>query len=769
MADSAKTVTNYEVYENDKKIGDLSDYVDGDAKWVDGTTKKAVEFKLQKGGDLLAGKTYKIKVDNNVETDDGSKLSSNQKTITFKTPSISEAQPTAKFARVSGTNELSVIFDTDLADDANFNAKQITVKKPGGNTVAVSSVTRGTGDKEILITMEEELDVDLTYTIDLPANGIENAYFANAANKEAKGLKAQAQKDIEIKSMTAKFVQQKDNKGKADLLLTFDQRPNPESINKITVKDGSDVDEDISVTAEFYSGDTTGKTVIIKDFASNLDEVTLEDGGSYTIEINNNGVQVDAGSNAKYNQEKLKATANGVGINAPKLKKLRLNSAEEIVLEFDEDINTSNLKASNVKVLGYELLANGNFAGTTLQGDSQLKLSTSGKNLTIKPANKDVKFVTTTEVSGNVVEIEADTITNKSSKVENAVIKSNDLKAKDMIDRAKPIMIGAEKNDAETITITYSEYVEFKGNDEAKAAAQFDVKNASKVAYGKEASADSHEVVIKFNEKDTFKSDLDLAKVEVKYTKNINVLVKDKVGNEADSQTIKGLKGGSEAGAPNHTVQTAKLKAAIKDAKKFAETMVDTTAKNKLEAAISEAEANLTDKNQSEVNEAVTTLNKALEDAKKAEAEAEAKTKAEEALQTAFTEAKDYQYNPAYVYKGTVTVDNDSTTVKYKESVSGQEAINDLARYLGALYRSEGSTVSAIEYNGKTYTWDKDGKLKGSNWKSGDLTLVKAIDQQGKNQEVISKLEAIDTEYKIQLTLVDSKGHEKTVTYTIAK
>lgn len=645
------------------------------------------------------------------------------------------------------------------------------MKKPGGNTVAVSSVQRGSGDKEILINMEDELDVDLTYMIDLPANGIENAYFANAANKEAKGLKAQAQKDIEIKSMTAKFVQQKDNKGKADLLLTFDQRPNPESINKITVKDGSDVDEDISVTAEFYSGDTTGKTVIIKDFASKLDEVTLEDGGSYTIEINNNGVQVDAGSNAKYNQEKLKATANGVGINAPKLKKLRLNSAEEIVLEFDEDINTSNLKASNVKVLGYELLANGNFAGTTLQGDSQLKLSTSGKNLTIKPANKDVKFVTTTEVSGNVVEIEADTITNKSSKVENAAIKSNELKAKDMIDRAKPIMIGAEKNTAETITITYSEYVEFKGNDEAKAAAQFDVKNASKVAYGKEASADSHEVVITFNEKDTFKSDLDLAKVEVKYTKNINVLVKDKVGNEADSQTIKGLKGGSEAGAPNHTVQTAKLEAAIKDAKKFAETMVDDTAKNKLETAIKEAENNLEDKNQSKVNEAVTTLNKALEDAKKAEAEAEAKAKAEaeEALQTTFTKAKDYQYDPAYNYKGTVTVDNNSTTVKYADSVSGQEAINDLARYLGALYRSEGSTVSTIKYDGKTYTWDAKGTLKGSNWKDGELTLVKAIDQQGKNEEVISKLDKIDKEYKIELTLLDSKGHEKAVTYTIAK
>ena len=52
-------------------------------------------------------------------------------------------------------------------------------------------------DKELLLTVEE-LDVDLTYTIDLPANGVNNAYFANAANKAVSGLKAQAQKDISI-------------------------------------------------------------------------------------------------------------------------------------------------------------------------------------------------------------------------------------------------------------------------------------------------------------------------------------------------------------------------------------------------------------------------------------------------------------------------------------------------------------------------------------------------------------------------------------------
>ena len=46
----------------------------------------------------------------------------------------------------------------------------------------------------------------------------------NASNKAVTGLKAQAQKDIEVTSVSAKFIRQVDNKDKADLLLTFDQR-----------------------------------------------------------------------------------------------------------------------------------------------------------------------------------------------------------------------------------------------------------------------------------------------------------------------------------------------------------------------------------------------------------------------------------------------------------------------------------------------------------------------------------------------------------------
>lgn len=62
--------------------------------------------------------------------------------------------------------------------------------------------------------------------------------------------------------------------------------------------------------------------------------------------------------------------------------------------------------------------------------------------------------------------------------------------------------------------------------------------------------------------------------------------------------------------------------------------------------------------------------------------------------------------------------------------------MNDMARYLGAIYRQDnGASVNTIEFNGETYTWDTAEPLKGSNWsKSGDAsvqsdTLVTAITQ----------------------------------------
>ena len=55
-------------------------------------------------------------------------------------------------------------------------------------------------------------------------------------------------------------------------------------------------------------------------------------------------------------------------------------------------------------------------------------------------------------------------------------------------------------------------------------------------------------------------------------------------------------------------------------------------------------------------------------------------------------------------------------------------AMNDLARYLGALYRQDISTIIKITFNGVEYTWDPTGTLKGSNWEdaSGN-TLVSAM------------------------------------------
>lgn len=554
MSDSAKTAASYEVYENDKKIGDLSEYVvTGDGKWVDSTDKKSVEFKLDKGATkgLLAGKSYKIKVADTVKTDDGKQLSDSQRTITVKTPAITEAQPTAKVARVVG-DTIVVTFDKDLADDPHFNAKQITVKKPGGQTVNVTGVVSGTGSKELVLNFATgELDTDLTYTIDLPANGVENAYFANASNKEVKGLKAESQKDIEVTSVTAKLQQQVDNKDKADLLLTFNQRVDVADLNtavtdEIVIKDGGDTYQlgTDGLKAETFYGDTSGKTVIIKDVASKFikdaDQFAPEQGSTYTVEFKAGVVKTDAGT--KVNQEKLKATFGGVSISAPEFNKVRMNSAEEIVVEFAEDIDAKNLRASDIKVKGFELYDNGKFADdATLQGDSQLKFSVSGNQLKIQPANSKVKFAT-----GNVtdlVTIAAETIKGKASGVANtAILTSEDLTATNIIDRANPIMIGATKTDAKALQVTYSEDVDFKGTDLPKQAAQFTVENASKAAYGTEATPTTNKIAVTFNEDDTFKADLDLSKVKVKYTKNINVLVKDGKGNEALSQTITGVK-----------------------------------------------------------------------------------------------------------------------------------------------------------------------------------------------------------------------------------
>ena len=113
--------------------------------------------------------------------------------------------------------------------------------------------------------------------------------------------------------------------------------------------------------------------------------------------------------------------------------------------------------------------------------------------------------------------------------------------------------------------------------------------------------------------------------------------------------------------------------------------------------------------------------------------------------------AKDYKYEDKkpYKYTGEITVTgNESANI---EMVGPYESINlgdikpnagkdpkkaamdDMARYLGALYRIDsGKTIEAIKYNGKTYKWNiEKEELRGSNWRENGTkdgqTLVNKI------------------------------------------
>ncbi len=120
----------------------------------------------------------------------------------------------------------------------------------------------------------------------------------------------------------------------------------------------------------------------------------------------------------------------------------------------------------------------------------------------------------------------------------------------------------------------------------------------------------------------------------------------------------------------------------------------------------------------------------------------------------------DYEYDPAYNYVGAREFDdsNNIYTVTYDETQVAPHAMNDLARYLGALYRQDGATVRSIEYKGVTYTWDAEGTLVGSNWKDADgKTLVSVI-----TADFLSG--TINPDVGIVLTVADGI-HTETVTF----
>lgn len=125
------------------------------------------------------------------------------------------------------------------------------------------------------------------------------------------------------------------------------------------------------------------------------------------------------------------------------------------------------------------------------------------------------------------------------------------------------------------------------------------------------------------------------------------------------------------------------------------------------------------------------------------------------ALKNAVKNADQYPYDPAYIYSGdfVVTEKGDVLTLSGAYSLTqGMDgtAMNDMARFLGALYRADnGATVKSIVYQGTVYTWanGENAVNLGSNWvkdanaaASDGNTLVSAIVDEYQSKGTISSL-----------------------------
>ena len=95
------------------------------------------------------------------------------------------------------------------------------------------------------------------------------------------------------------------------------------------------------------------------------------------------------------------------------------------------------------------------------------------------------------------------------------------------------------------------------------------------------------------------------------------------------------------------------------------------------------------------------------------------------AMQEIFDNTVAYEYKDKREYIGTIAVDGSDVTATYESFGDGKDVMNDMARFLGALYR--GGKVSEIVYDGTTYTWNAESDRLGSNWESDGTTLVSAI------------------------------------------
>lgn len=102
------------------------------------------------------------------------------------------------------------------------------------------------------------------------------------------------------------------------------------------------------------------------------------------------------------------------------------------------------------------------------------------------------------------------------------------------------------------------------------------------------------------------------------------------------------------------------------------------------------------------------------------------KAKWQKNLNGYLNDALNYKYED-YNYVSKYDLENGIIKVSYdKEDIDNKNMLNDLARFLGALYRVN-PDLKSITYNNDIYTWNDDLNLKGSNWTKDDKTLVSVI------------------------------------------
>jgi len=111
-----------------------------------------------------------------------------------------------------------------------------------------------------------------------------------------------------------------------------------------------------------------------------------------------------------------------------------------------------------------------------------------------------------------------------------------------------------------------------------------------------------------------------------------------------------------------------------------------------------------------------------------------------------------YTYSD-YTYKGAFAVKGYDDLTYAPRTSEPSDMMNDLARFLGGLYRGNmdgnGPIVVELKFDGVSYTWDVKETRKGSNWvdsKNGTTTLVSVITAKYNAGEIAS----------VDLTIVDS-------------